>query len=366
MSEYYQVKEIEGKGTGCVALKEIKPGIMILQEKPQLKLKCGNWSFRDLAIAFKQMSDDEDDEYLNLYNRFENFEALNERDQAKINEWTQGLKENLVSFNEERRKAILKIIGIYATNCFENGVCIKMARFNHSCRSNAEHRWNEKTESREIRIVTKINKDDEITINYAMNNSMQDFPSRQEKLLNWGFICKCERCEEEKSNKNNDNEVYRKFDKIMKKAKKLNSDYKNNHPICNLDQLMLEVICYEELYKLAKEKKVSWSFIIDHILDYGFKAAFLGFLCSQRKIENLEIISDLKLSEPTSDEIQKISEHQKKFRVKCESFSTAAEKIAMTVWGKDNGKYLERKKKKTELDEMISAECLKQNSFATA
>ena len=135
---------------------------------------------------------------------------------------------------------------------------------------------------------------------------MQDFPSRQEKLLNWGFICKCERCEEEKSNKNNDNEVYRKFDKIMKKAKKLNSDYKNNHPICNLDQLMLEVICYEELYKLAKEKKVSWSFIIDHILDYGFKAAFLGFLCSQRKIENLEIISDLKLSEPTSDEIQVI------------------------------------------------------------
>ena len=63
---------------------------------------------------------------------------------------------------------------------------------------------------------------------------------------------------------------------------------------------------------------------------------------------------------------KKISEHQKKFRVKCESFSTAAEKIAMTVWGKDNGKYLEWKKKKTELDEMISAECLKQNSFATA
>ena len=105
-----------------------------------------------------QKSDDEDDEYLNLYNRFDNFEDLNERDQAKINEWTQGLKENLVSFNEERRKAILKIIGIYATNCFENGVCIKMARFNHSCRSNAEHRWNEKTESREIRVVTKINK----------------------------------------------------------------------------------------------------------------------------------------------------------------------------------------------------------------
>jgi hypothetical protein len=137
-----------------------------------------------------------------------------------------------------------------------------------------------------------------------MNYSMQDFPSRQEKLLNWGFVCKCERCEEEKLNKNSDIELYRKFDEISKKAKKLNSDYKNNHPICNLDQLMLEVICYEELYMLAKEKKVSWSFMIDHILDHGFKAAFLGFLCSHNKIENLEIISDLKLSEPTSDEIQ--------------------------------------------------------------
>ena len=55
MSEYYEVKEIEGKGMGCVALKEIKLGTMILQEKPQLKLKSGSWSFQDLLIAFQQM-----------------------------------------------------------------------------------------------------------------------------------------------------------------------------------------------------------------------------------------------------------------------------------------------------------------------
>ena len=40
---------------GCVALKEIKLGTMILQEKPQLKLKSGSWSFQDLMIAFQQM-----------------------------------------------------------------------------------------------------------------------------------------------------------------------------------------------------------------------------------------------------------------------------------------------------------------------
>ena len=137
MNEYYQVKLIEGKGMGCFALKEIKIGTMILQEKPQLLLPSGNWSIRDLATSFKQMTDDEDDEYLKLYNRFENINHLNDQDKAKVNKWKQDLGENLVSFDEERLKIILNIIGIYVTNCFENGVGIKMARFNHSCRSNA-------------------------------------------------------------------------------------------------------------------------------------------------------------------------------------------------------------------------------------
>ena len=36
MNEYYHVIQIEGKGLGCVALKKIRIGKMILQEKPQM------------------------------------------------------------------------------------------------------------------------------------------------------------------------------------------------------------------------------------------------------------------------------------------------------------------------------------------
>ena len=36
MSELYQVKEIEGKGFGCVATRDIKSGTLILSETPQL------------------------------------------------------------------------------------------------------------------------------------------------------------------------------------------------------------------------------------------------------------------------------------------------------------------------------------------
>ena len=35
MEEFYQVVPIEGKGLGCVALKNIQIGTIILQEKPQ-------------------------------------------------------------------------------------------------------------------------------------------------------------------------------------------------------------------------------------------------------------------------------------------------------------------------------------------
>ena len=61
----------------------------------------------------------DEEEYLNLSNRFENFDdliqfILGQSDQKKsksLNMWTKGLKENLANFNSEHREAILKIIG---------------------------------------------------------------------------------------------------------------------------------------------------------------------------------------------------------------------------------------------------------------
>ena len=54
---------------------------------------------------------------------------------------------------------------IYITNNFIQG--IQASRFNHSCVYNAEEIWNEKDGAREIRTVTDIKIDNEMTINYA-------------------------------------------------------------------------------------------------------------------------------------------------------------------------------------------------------
>ena len=64
-----------------------------------------------------------------------------------------------------------------------------MSRFNHSCRSNAEYRWNEKTDSREVRTVSKIHPGDEITVNYAWDHSMASYENRQERLLYNEYLC---------------------------------------------------------------------------------------------------------------------------------------------------------------------------------
>ena len=61
----------------------------------------------------------------------------------------------------------VKVVEIKETNSFHNGVCLRMSRskfllynqtetdlllcrFNHSCRANAEHFWNEDLQAREV------------------------------------------------------------------------------------------------------------------------------------------------------------------------------------------------------------------------
>ena len=55
------------------------------------------------------------------------------------------------------RQGFSDVFGIYKTNCFANGVGIKVSRFNHSCSSNAGGvYWNEKDGATEIRAWSKI------------------------------------------------------------------------------------------------------------------------------------------------------------------------------------------------------------------
>ena len=149
MDSLYKVVKIEGKDLGCVAIKEIKKGTLILQEKPQCFANASGPSKIDLADLFKsfnKMSQENQEGFLKLHNRFETVEAL---------ELTKKQKDWLET-NAKNKDKMLEIYGIYRTNGFENGVAINFARFNHSCCSNAEAMWNDDENASEIRSVSKI------------------------------------------------------------------------------------------------------------------------------------------------------------------------------------------------------------------
>ena len=167
---------------------------------------------------------------------------------------------------------LLRIYELHKQSCFENlkhpncpfsillsyihNMYYFLDRFNHSCRSNAESGVNDEREIREIKAVSKIKAGEEITINYDdMELSMKSFKSRQDYLfLNWGFHCQCDMCHEEKLD--NQDEIYKKFQRLKQDANKLLSENKNLESL-ELEKICKEIFCYKEMYKFSKGGLIS-------------------------------------------------------------------------------------------------------------
>ena len=72
MEQLYKVDLVEGKNMGCIAMKDVKKGTLILQEKPQCYAKSTTWpniDFEGLIGTFQKLSPSEQNEYLQLYDR---------------------------------------------------------------------------------------------------------------------------------------------------------------------------------------------------------------------------------------------------------------------------------------------------------
>ena len=112
-NQLYEVVEVEGKNLGCVALKDLKKGTLILREKPQFSdIEASEsdkiWSkdyFRRLSRNFQTMNPSDREKYLKLYSR-------HSMEELKTRKVISGL-----TFSD----LTLKIHGIYETNAFGKG-----------------------------------------------------------------------------------------------------------------------------------------------------------------------------------------------------------------------------------------------------
>ena len=111
--------------------------------------------------AFNRMNKSDQEEFLTLYNKFENLKSL---PPSKM-EFQNRVKGYFYSMEQNKEKAekMFKILNIYVTNMYSlTGVYLKISRINHSCRANAVFGKGE------IRAVYKIEEGQEINLDYAM------------------------------------------------------------------------------------------------------------------------------------------------------------------------------------------------------
>ena len=79
MSSLYKVTEIKGKGLGCIAIVDIKKGSLIVDENPQIcpdikeELLSSGW-VKTLLKSFFEMSKANQDEFMTLCNKFNNYQ----------------------------------------------------------------------------------------------------------------------------------------------------------------------------------------------------------------------------------------------------------------------------------------------------
>ena len=175
----YKLVQIEGKGRGLVATKDLEVGDLVFKEKAFLRLPT-----KANEAAFSSLEPSIQSKLMNLH--------------PFHSEFLQGYFANCPS--NLLRSKILQ--AKFTANCFEveddavpyqvEAVFEMLSMINHSCESNVMWFAEEVDKTMiEVRVCRRIKEGDEIVLSYI---SLSSFPLRQQrmdKLRLWGFECRC-------------------------------------------------------------------------------------------------------------------------------------------------------------------------------
>ena len=344
MEGLYKVDNIQGKGLGWIALKDIKVGTLICKEKLQFVYK-EPFKIWNLMEAFSSMSKNDQQKFLELSNVFLDLDSLPDDRKKRYFDW-KNTAESQCNYDSD---LVLKIMSIHSSNGF-NGydavgirvgeVGIKISRINHSCGPNSQHFKNNEGEM-EIRATSNILEGQEITISYI--SSLENFKERQEFCLNLGFVCSCEVCQNEEIN--NDDEIYQKFQNLKDEAEKLFSNVTKDPPnprvpssfVKTFDQIEKALTCQKQMYNLAKNKRAPKSFILN-LIDRAFIYASCGYASAIMLSYKKEFIG--------------------KMEVECEKLSKIGLQIAKMVGGQENSVTKEWKERNQDFQNWYKKNCL--------
>lgn len=177
------------QGLGVFATRDIKPGDLIIEERPLLVLYPGEeqehweyWVWQKFA-----MLDDE------AKNRVKTFVHI--ADKSLLNHYGKRARAS-------DTKAAGEIAAIYFNNLFGEGshdgdieiLADNCSRANHSCIPTTTYHYDEERNVMAIRALTKIKSGEEVFVSYI--DPIQRFEERQRLLKKWGIVrCQCGACD---------------------------------------------------------------------------------------------------------------------------------------------------------------------------
>ena len=273
----YEVKQIEGKGLGFVAIKNISKGSLILKETPQMprikgveapnpnvqgsieaQEKALQIWIKKLVSLFNEMNLADQAEYMKLHNGFGDGNSF----------WIRMI--NTVENDRKKADKILKIIGIYCANNFRNGLSIKTSRLNHSCKPNAVNSDAVNSEFNKVWAICNIKAGQEITISYKEGDGffgLWSTQNRQENLLQtWHFACICEFCQERDDEERTT--IQSKIQELIKEVENLQPE--------TPEKCRKMVDTYKKLYKLGKMMKAPPTCLF-RLLQNGYETSHYGY-----------------------------------------------------------------------------------------
>ena len=196
--------EVAGRGLGLLALEALQPGQVLMREKPVIEVDVGASTLdrREVALCYREEDWEEQGERREFKKLAKAFVALNKEDKSKVLAltrietvrekslllaWADLVRENIeLNFDQ-----FCRLIQIYLTNAFSDGLWPDLARVNHSCLPNAE--VVRKGKERLLVVVRPVERGEEIAHSYL--HSLMGKEARQEVLQRrWGFLCACTLC----------------------------------------------------------------------------------------------------------------------------------------------------------------------------
>lgn len=180
---YFHVRNAGNKGLGCFAARQILPGTLVHQEAP-------------LFIVYEIGDEDPS-------------RAIHDEISVEVNNLSVQNRAAYMQLVVPGQIRILRnnfVSQVFNANSFETmehpdrrttdqGIFLMAARFNHSCVPNAYFQYNPRIGQLTIFAISRIEKDDEILVNYKYEDIYKSRDERRQNLQRgYHFTCECPAC----------------------------------------------------------------------------------------------------------------------------------------------------------------------------